>query len=142
MRTCIVAGMAVLAVACGPGAANSGLPARVTLIGCLLEVDRPGEPVGTIGSKPGSAEPPSDQRAADVGSPGERFTLTYARSESAESSPAAASYVLDGNMEDLRELANQQVRLTGTLDAAAANTAGPQRVRVDRVESIAARCSR
>ena len=45
-------------------------------------------------------------------------------------------------MEDLRELANQQVRLTGTLDAAAANTAGPQRVRVDRVESIAARCTR
>jgi len=142
MRIRIVAGMAVLAVACGPGAANPGVQPRVTLVGCLQEVDRPGEPVGTIGIKPGSAGSASDQRAAGVGSPGERFTLTYARSESAESSPAAASYVLEGNMEDLRELANQQVRLTGTLDAAAANTAGPQRVRVDRVESIAARCTR
>jgi hypothetical protein len=140
MRIRIVAGMAVLAVACGPGAANPRL--QVTLVGCLQEVDRSGEPVGTIGSKPGSAASASDQRAAGTGSPGERFTLTNARSESAESNPAAASYVLDGNMEDLRELANQQVRLTGTLDAIAANTAGPQRVRVDRVESIAARCAR
>jgi hypothetical protein len=151
--------MAVLAVACGPGAqeshnrsqagstaragaANPGLQPKITLIGCLQEVDRPGEPVGTIGSKPGSAGSASDQRAAGAGSPGERFTLTNARSESAESNPAAASYVLDGNMEDLRELANQQVRLTGTLDPTAANTARPQRVRVDRVESIAARCTR
>lgn len=143
MRTSIVVvGMAVLAVACGPGATNPGLQPKVTLVGCLQEVDRSSEPVGTIGSKPGSAGSASDQRAANVRSPGERFTLTNARSESAESSPAAALYVLDGNMEDLSELANQQVRLTGTLDTTAANTAGPQRVRVDRVESIAERCTR
>jgi hypothetical protein len=146
MRTSIVAGMAVLAMACA-GAQEShnssqALQPKVTLVGCLQEVDRPGEPVGTIGSKPGSAGSASEQRAAGAGSPGERFTLTNARSESAESNPAAASYVLDGDMEDLRELANQQVRLTGTVDATAANTAGPQRVRVDRVESVAARCAR
>jgi len=159
MKTCLIAGMAVLAVACGPGAQNShnssqsgstaragaanpGLQPKVTLVGCLQDVDRPGEPVGTIGSRPGSAGSASDQRAAGAGSPGERFTLINAKSESVESNPAAASYVLDGNMEDLREFANQQVRLTGTLDATAANTAGPQRVRVDRVESVAARCTR
>jgi hypothetical protein len=153
MRIYMIAGMAVLALACGPGAqeshnssqagatartgaANPGLQPKVTLVGCLQDMDRPGEPIGTIGTKPGSSGSAADQRAAGAGSPGERFTLTNAKSESAESNPAAASYVLDGNLEDLRQLANQQVRLTGTLDATAANTAGPQRVRVDTVESV------
>jgi hypothetical protein len=48
--------------------------------------------------------------------------------------------VLDGNLEDLRALTNQQVRLTGILDAAAANTAGPQRIRVNTVEGTGGRC--
>lgn len=158
MKIAIIAAMAALAAACGPGAkeshnssqagataragaANPGNQPTVTLVGCLQDVDRQGEPVGTVGTKSGSAGSAADQKAAGAGSPGERFTLTNAKSESAESNPAAASYVLDGNLEDLRALANQQVRLTGVLDATAANTAGPQRVRVNTVESIGA-CAR
>ena len=79
--------------------------------------------------------------AAGRGSPGERFTLTHATSASADSDPAAASYILDGNMEALRAHVNTQVRLTGTLDAAASNTAGPQRIRVQSVERVANSCS-
>lgn len=160
MRIAGIAGIAALAaVACGPGAkeshnssqagataragaANPGNQPTVTLVGCLQDVDRPAEPVGTVGTKSGSAGSAADQRAAGAGSPGERFTLTDAKSESPASDPAAASYVLDGNLEDLRTLINQQVRLTGVLDATAANTAGPQRVRVNTVESIGKRCGR
>lgn len=144
-------------VACGPGAreshnssqagatatagaANPGNQPTVTLTGCLQDVDQPGEPVGTVGTKRGSAGAAADQKAAGAGSPGERYTLTNAKSESVESNPAAASYVLDGNLEDLRAHVNHQVRLTGVLDAAAANTAGPQRIRVRSVESAGKTC--
>lgn len=158
MRIPILAATAALAIACGPGAqqshnssqsgstaragqANASYQPTVTLVGCLLDADQTsGEPVGTIGRKPGSSGSAADQRAAGAGSPGERFTLTNAKSESADSNPAAASYVLDGNLEDLRQLANQRVRLTGILDATAANTAGPQRVRVNTVESSGGSC--
>jgi hypothetical protein len=159
MRIATFIGIAALAVACGPGAREShnssqagatartgetqpGLQPTVTLTGCLVDADqRNAEPVGTVGAAKGSAGTAADQRNAGAGSPGERFTLTNAKSESADSSPAAASYVLDGNMEDLRELANQKVRLTGVLDAAAANTAGPQRIRVGTVESAGGTCN-
>lgn len=158
MRIMFVALTAALAVACGPGAqeshnssqagstarageANASYQPTVTLLGCLIDADQMStDPVGTIGSRPGSAGSAADQRRAGAGSPGERFTLTNAKSESADSNPAAASYVLDGNMEDLRELANQKVKLTGVLDATAANTAGPQRVRVSTVERVGGKC--
>jgi hypothetical protein len=157
MKRIIIGATAVLAVACGPGAqeshnssqagatarageANAANQPRVTLVGCLQDVDQPGEPVGTIGTKAGSSGSAADQRAAGAGSPGERFTLTNAKSESAASNPSAGSYILDGNLEDLRALTNQKVRLTGILDAAAANTAGPQRIRVNTVEGTGDRC--
>ena len=41
----------------------------------------------------------------------------------------------------LRDHVNKQVRLTGTLDVTASNSAGPQRVRVDTVEPIGDRCA-
>ena len=159
MRTCILAVTAALALACGPGAqqshnssqagstarageANASYQPNVTLLGCLIDADQMStDPVGTIGSRSGSAGSAANQRRAGAGSPGERFTLTNAKSESADSNPAAASYVLDGNMEELREFANLKVKLTGVLDATAANTAGPQRVRVSTVENVGGRCS-
>jgi hypothetical protein len=49
---------------------------------------------------------------------------------------------LDGNMADLRAHVDEQVRVSGTLDATAANTAGPQRVRVASVDTIAESCAR
>jgi hypothetical protein len=126
------------------GVANPGNQPTVTLEGCLTDADQvdPATAVGTIGraSKSGSSGGAKDQMIAGRGSPGERFTLTQAKSGSAQSNPSAGSYVLDGNLEDLRELADQQVRVTGTLDAAASNTAGPQRVRVTDVESLGSRC--
>lgn len=162
MRITITAAVFALAfaalAACGPGASEShnssqaGATARageanasyqppVTLVGCLVDADqREAEPVGTIGRRAGSAGTAADQKNAGAGSPGERFTLTNAKSESSDSNPAAASYVLDGNMEALRALANQRVRLTGVLDATAANTAGPQRIRVEKVESAGGAC--
>ncbi len=107
MRLTLLTGMAALAIACGPGAqeshnssqagataragaADAGNQPTVTLVGCLQDVDQPDEPVGTIGTRKGSAGSAADQRAAGAGSPGERFTLTNAKSESAESDPAAA----------------------------------------------------
>jgi hypothetical protein len=158
MRLTIVAVTAALAIACGPGAQEShnssqagttaragqaqpGLQPTVTLTGCLVDADQGnGEPVGTIGTKTGSSGSARDQKAAGAGSPGERFTLTNAKSETADSNPSAGSYVLDGNLEDLRALTNQQVRLTGILDAAAANT--EQRIRVNTVEGTGGRCAR
>jgi hypothetical protein len=124
------------------GSANpSGQPA-VTLTGCLQNADRPDTATGTMGTRgTGSSASAADQMAAGAGSPGERFTLTRAKSASADSNPAAGSYILDGNMESMREHLDQQVRVEGTLDAAAANTAGPQRIRVQRVETIASRCA-
>jgi hypothetical protein len=123
------------------GAADAGNQPDVTLVGCLTNADRPSDaaPVGTAGA--GSSGGAKDQGAAGRGSIGERFTLTGARSESAASDPAAASYVLDGDLEQLRGHVDQQVRVRGILDAAASNTAGPQRVRVNAVETIAASCA-
>ena len=118
------------------GIANPGGQPTVTLKGCLQNadtLDTAPQPTGSIGH--GSAGEAVDQKAAGRGSPGERFTLTSARSESDASSPAAGSYILDGNMEALRQHVRQQVRVTGTLDAAAANTAGPQRIRVQTVQA-------
>jgi hypothetical protein len=148
------------------GVANPTDQPEVTLTGCLRNADRSdAEPTGTAGeatgrlrtegapasraeARPkneraeagGSARSAADQMNAGKGSIGERFTLTYAKSGSAESSPSAGSYILDGNMSDLRSHVDQQVRVKGTLDAAAANTAGPQRIRVQSVEMIDAAC--
>jgi hypothetical protein len=147
--------IAALMAACGrapdahgntpPGAqpGESGSHPKVTLVGCLQDVAQPtGVPTGTTGAASGSAGGASDQKAAGAGSPGERFTLTDARSESAASNPRGGSYVLDGNLEALRTHVNQQVRVSGELDATAANTAGPQRIRVMTVESAGGSCTR
>jgi len=157
--TCAIAA-AALAVACGPGATEShnssqsgatkheglaepGNQPKVTLSGCLQNADKPdatGErPTATAGR--GSAGGAVDQMTAGRGSIGERYTLVHATSGSAATQPAAASYVLDGNMEALRAQVNKQVRLTGTLDPTASNTAGPQRVRVDTVETVGESCA-
>jgi hypothetical protein len=167
MKTTLLVATAALAIACGPGATEShnsseaGAKARagvadpakqpdVILTGCLRNADRPDATTGTSGSaganasrsgSGGSARGAADQMAAGKGALGERFTLTHAKSASADSNPAVASYILDGNMDDLREHVDQQVRVKGTLDAAAANTAGPQRIRVDSVEMVASMCS-
>src|SRR3954452_3155847 len=148
----ICVGMAVLAVACNSaseshnssqsgasahaGIANPGNQPTVTLSGCLQNADNPDttpRPTGSAGR--GSAGDAGDQKTAGRGSPGGGFTLTHARSASDASNPAAGSYILDGNLEALRGHVNEKVRVTGTLDAAASNTAGPQRVRVQAVES-------
>jgi hypothetical protein len=148
--------VAALAVSCGgaseshnssqagatarAGIAEPGNQPKVTLTGCLQNADRP-QTTGTTGSAgQGSAGNASDQMAAGKGSPGERFTLTNATSSTGSSDPSAGSYVLEGNMEALRGNVNRQVRLTGTLDATASNTAGPQRVRVDAVEALGGNC--
>jgi hypothetical protein len=159
MKLIAVLSIAAFAIACGgseshnssqagasahAGIANPGYQPAVTLSGCLQNADRPDsdapQPTGSSGR--GSAGKAVDEMAAGRGSPGERFTLTDATSASADSDPAAASYILDGNMEALRAHVDKQVRLTGTLDAAAANTAGPQRVRVQSVERVADNCTR
>jgi hypothetical protein len=78
---------------------------------------------------------------AGAGSSGERFTLTHASSASAASNAAASSYILDGNIAALRAHIGEQVRVEGELDAAAANTAGPQRIRVASVQRVADTCA-
>lgn len=123
------------------GIADPANQPKVTLNGCLQNADRP-ETTGTTGTAGGgSAGGAADQMAAGKGSPGERFTLTNAKSSSAESDPSAGSYILEGNLEALRGNVNRPVRLTGTLDATAANSAGPQRVRVDSVEPTGETCA-
>src|SRR5690349_19989179 len=93
-------GATMLAISCRPGAsqshnssqagatdragcANPGNQPSVTLTGCLRNADRPeadpATPTGTLG---GSARSASDQMAAGNGAPGERYTLTNAKSES------------------------------------------------------------
>jgi len=147
---------AVVAIACGgaseshnssqsgatehAGIANPGYQPTVTLTGCLQNADdanaAAATPTGSGGR--GSAGEAVDQKTAGRGSPGERFTLTHARSVSDASDPAAASYILDGNLDALRGHVHQKVRVIGTLDAAASNTAGPQRIRVQSVDADAA----
>jgi hypothetical protein len=150
MKWICAIGVATLAIACGgseshnssqsgatahAGIANPGSQPTVTLSGCLQNADDPtAGPVAMGSTGQGSAGNATDQRAAGRGSPGERFTLTHAKSLSEASNPAAGSYILDGNLETLRGHVHQQVRVVGKLDPAAANTAGPQRVRVETVE--------
>ena len=149
MKWICALGAAVLAVSCGgakeshnssqsgatahAGLANPGSQ-PVTLRGCLQNADHPDAtavPTGSAGQ--GSAGNAVDQRAAGQGSPGERFTLTQATSTSKASDPAAGSYILDGNLDALREHLHHQVRVVGMLDPAASNTAGPQRIRVQSI---------
>jgi hypothetical protein len=157
MKAVLIAGTAALALACGPGAAGShhssqdGATDRagvantaqphITVTGCLENAGKPeGEPVGTGGG--GSEKNAPDQMNAGAGSHGERYTLTHATSATAETNPSASSYILDGNVRDLRAHVNQQVRIEGELDPAAANTAGPQRIRVASVETVEEACLR
>lgn len=158
MKAILAVGCAALMFACGgaseshnssqsgasarAGIAEPGNQPAVTLSGCLQDADRTdSRTAGTTGSAGGSAGGAADQMAAGRGSPGERFTLTNATSASAASDPAAGSYILEGNLEALRGQVNKQVRVKGTLDATAQNTAGPQRVRVDSVEATADSCT-
>jgi hypothetical protein len=152
-RICTV-WVAALSVACGASeshnSSQSGATARagiaepdnqpkVTLTGCLQNADKPNA-VGTTGTdRRGSAGQAADQMAAGKGSPGERFTLTNAKALSGATDPSAGSYLLDGNLEALRGNLDRQVRVTGTLDAAYANS--PQRVRVDSVDALADSCT-
>jgi hypothetical protein len=159
MKLTYALAVAALTAACGPGASDShnssqaGATPRagaeqpahtqpVTLTGCLQNADKRDEtnPTGTSGSSAPRSAQPADQMAAGRGSPGERFTLTGARA-SDRNGGSGGSYLLEGNLESLRGNVNHQVRVTGTLDTGAANTAGPQRVRVDAVESLADRCA-
>src|SRR5215218_6819577 len=97
------------------GMAEPGNQPKVTLSGCLQNADQP-ESVGTTGAAGrGSAGDARDQMTAGKGAPGERFTLTHAKKISGDTDPSAGSYLLDGNMEALRQNVNRQVRLTGTL---------------------------
>jgi len=153
-RICAVCA-AALAISCGAseshnssqagataraGQAEPGNQPKVTLKGCLQDADRP-ETVGTTGAEGrGSAGAAADQMAAGQRSPGERFTLTDATAVSGSTDPSAGSYLLDGNLEALRANVNRQVQLTGTLDAAYANS--PQRIRVDSVQALGGTCAR
>ena len=129
---CVIA-IATLGAACGPGASDShnssqaGASPRggvaepnrqqpVTLTGCLQNADKPdATATGTTGSTARQRSAGADQLAAGKGSIGERFTLTGAKNESGEGR-AAASYILDGNVEALRGAVNRQVRVTGVLN--------------------------
>jgi hypothetical protein len=159
MRFLLFISIAAVA-ACGPGAGESHnssqagataardvarpeLQPAVTLQGCLTNADRPSDSPadGTRGTGGGSAAHATDQMAAGRGALGERFTLTKAKSESPDSNPSAGSYILDGNLPALRAHVGQQVRVQGALDAAAANTAGPQRIRVTSVDPLGTACA-
>jgi hypothetical protein len=114
----------------------------VSLTGCLQDADRiDGQTAtGTTGSAARrSAGGAADQMVAGRGSPGERFTLTHAKDGAG--GDTTGSYVLEGNLEALRQHLDRQVRVTGSLDAGASNTAGPHRVRVDSVEAVGERCT-
>jgi hypothetical protein len=156
MRLSYLLGVVALSAACGgasdshnsslagasdrAGAATAEHQRAVTLTGCLQNADRPDgdSATGTSGSATSGSPTAAGQTAAGRGSPGERFTLTHvARSGAAGDS---AAYLLEGDLTALRAQLNRQVRVTGSLDVGAANTAGPQRVRVDGVEPVGATC--
>jgi hypothetical protein len=155
MRLSYLLGIVVLSAACG-GASDShnsalaGAAGRaggatgehqraVTLTGCLQNADRPDgdSPTGTSGSAASGSATATGQTAAGRGSPGERFTLTHVANGTAAGESA---YLLEGDLTALRAQVNRQVRVTGSLDVGAANTAGPQRVRVDAVEPVGTSC--
>jgi hypothetical protein len=158
MRLICVVGIAALSFGCGgasdshnsslsggaarAGVANGDHQRPVTLTGCLQNADRPdgADATGTSGSAPsGAGATASDQMAAGRNSPGERFTLTHVANADAAGA-VAASYVLEGDLEALRGHVNREVRVTGSLDLGAANTAGPQRVRVESLDQVADAC--
>jgi hypothetical protein len=160
MKTICAISIAAISIACGASESHNssesgatkhaGIAQRgsqdVVLSGCLQNADKPdaaaSQPVGSGGSN-GSAGKAVDQMTAGRGSIGERFTLTDATSASPATDPAKRSYILEGNLEALRANVNQQVRLKGALDDYSANSGsgGPQRVRVQSVESIGDRCT-
>jgi hypothetical protein len=159
MKMICAISIAAMSIACGASeshnSSESGSTKRagiaqpgsqdVVLIGCLQNADKPdagaSQPVGSAGN--GSAGKAIDEMTAGRGSIGERFTLTHATSASAASDPTKGSYILEGNMEALRANVNQQVRVKGALDDYSTNSGsrGPQRVRVQSVESIGDRCA-
>jgi hypothetical protein len=123
------------------GGATAEHQRAVTLTGCLQNADRPDpdSATGTTGSAASSSPTATGQTAAGRGSPGERFTLTHVASGAGAGESGA--YLLEGDLTALRAQVNRQVRVTGSLDVGAANTAGPQRVRVDQVEPVGASCN-
>ena len=122
------------------GGATAEHQRAVTLTGGLRNADRPDgdSATGTSGSPASGIPTASGQTAAGRGSPGERFMLTHVASGAGTAESSA--YLLEGDLTALRAQVNRQVRVTGSLDLAAANTAGPQRVRVDAVEPVGATC--
>jgi hypothetical protein len=158
MKAICAISIAAISIACGASESHNssesgstkhaGIAQRgsqdVVLSGCLQNADKPDAPPPPVGSAGnGSAGKAVDEMTAGHGSIGERFTLTHATSASAASDPAKSSYILEGNLEALRANVNQQVRLKGALDDYSANggSRGPQRVRVESVESIGDRCT-
>jgi hypothetical protein len=159
MKMICAISIAAISIACGASeshnSSESGSTKRagiaqpgsqdVVLSGCLQNADKPdagaSQPVGSAGN--GSAGKAIDEMTAGRGSIGERFTLTHATSASAASDATKGSYILEGNMEALRAHVNQQVRVNGALDDYSANSGsrGPQRVRVQSVESVGDRCA-
>jgi hypothetical protein len=123
-------------------AASQGAGNKIVVTGCVETAAAPGAADGASG------------RAAEM----PRFVLANARlgTEGAPTSTGAVGtsgtldtrYELDGEEKDLSGHLNQQVEISGTLDASATSGAGAAGVRatpklkVDRVKMVAAVCSK
>lgn len=129
---------------------TAGSSEAVTLIGCLQRGADTNANVGTKGSDSPTETDRPNARPPEVQAPTERFLLVDAKSDTAHSPVAAAtSYTLQGD--DLASHENQQVKISGRLindplagrelSSGGGVTERPRRVAVDKVETIAEKCS-
>jgi hypothetical protein len=141
----IVSSFAAVAIACGgdtaktaqQGADNKATAAgNITVAGCLARADEMPGSIGTAGGA-STAIPPAGT---------ERFVLRQAQPTGASSASSAVgtsgsgSYMLEGDLAELRNHAGQQVEVLGHIDAAASDASG-QRLIVTSVRTLSDTCA-
>jgi len=143
----IVGSFAAIAIACGGDAAKTAqqsgadnkatAPGNITVAGCLARADEMPGSVGTSGNA-STAPPPAGT---------ERFVLRQAQPGGASSASSAvgtsgsgSSYMLEGDLAELRAHAGQQVEVLGRVDAGASDANG-QRLIVTSVRTISDTCA-
>jgi len=153
----IACSFAAITIACGGDAAKTAQQSSadnkataqgsITVAGCLARADEMPGSIGTSGSGSTPTNPPASGASTATPPAGtERFVLRQAQPSGASASSAVgtsgsgSSYMLEGDVAELRNHAGQQVEVLGRVDALASD-AGGQRLIVTSVRTIADTCA-
>ena len=154
----IVGSFAAITIACGGDAAKTAQQSgtnnkataqgNITVAGCLARAEEMPGSIGTSGggSSPATNPPASGTSAAAPAAGTERFVLRQAQQSGASASSAVgtsgsgSSYMLEGDLAELKNHAGQQVEVLGRVDSAVSDPSG-QRLIVTSVRTIADTCA-